>query len=82
VNCGCANFCKLADGRSKLATTSPSSDSSSIAVTLCRYRRTDTDGLSASVEAVYTVDEIGTALTHTQRPARGGKILVTPKWSG
>jgi hypothetical protein len=40
-----------------------------------------TDGLSASVEAVYTVDEIGTALTHTQRPARGGKILVA-QWSG
>jgi mitochondrial enoyl-[acyl-carrier protein] reductase / trans-2-enoyl-CoA reductase len=37
-----------------------------------------TDGLWAPVEAVYPIDEIGAALTHAQRPARGGKILVVP----
>ena len=37
-----------------------------------------TDGLWAPVEAVYLIDEIGAALTHAQRPARGGKILVVP----
>jgi trans-2-enoyl-CoA reductase len=36
------------------------------------------DGLRAPVEAVYPIDEIGAALTHAQRPARGGKILVAP----
>lgn len=33
-------------------------------------------GLGASVEAVYPIDEIGTALTHAQRPGRSGKVLV------
>jgi mitochondrial enoyl-[acyl-carrier protein] reductase / trans-2-enoyl-CoA reductase len=36
------------------------------------------NGLQASVEAVYPIEEIGAALTHAQRPARGGKILVAP----
>jgi NADPH:quinone reductase-like Zn-dependent oxidoreductase len=36
------------------------------------------DGLQAPVEAVYPIEEIGPALVHAQRPARGGKILVAP----
>jgi NADPH:quinone reductase-like Zn-dependent oxidoreductase len=34
--------------------------------------------LGAPVEAVYPIDEIGTALAHAQRPGRGGKVLVAP----
>jgi mitochondrial enoyl-[acyl-carrier protein] reductase / trans-2-enoyl-CoA reductase len=37
-----------------------------------------TDGLQAPVEAIYPIEEIGAALAHAQRPARGGKILVAP----
>ena len=37
-----------------------------------------TDGLQAPVEAIYSIEEIGAALAHAQRPARAGKILVAP----
>jgi mitochondrial enoyl-[acyl-carrier protein] reductase / trans-2-enoyl-CoA reductase len=41
-------------------------------------RQVQTGGLGAPVEAVYPIDEIGAALTHAQRPSRGGKILIAP----
>jgi NADPH:quinone reductase-like Zn-dependent oxidoreductase len=38
--------------------------------------------LSAPVEKVYPIEEIRAALTHAQRGARGGKILVAPNGPG
>lgn len=35
-------------------------------------------GMSVDVEAVYPMDEVGAALEHASRSARGGKVLVTP----
>ena len=41
-------------------------------------RRVHEAGLTAPVERVYPIEDIGTALAHAQRGARIGKILVAP----